>query len=472
MNDALNRIYAAFNPQRAATPQYYIDCSEARGESGLIENFLRHLTRASAEPGQYLRFLFSGHLGCGKSSELRHLCHLLKNPSLPYQPRYFPILIDATDYVDLFDVTLTDILLSAVTETAAALREELQYELKDSYFRKRFTEIKEFFLSEVEVNKAEYEVLGAKLEFQRLKSNPDARRKVRERLAPHAERMTTEMNRVFEEARLAVKRKTDSQGRQLYDDIILIFDNLEKIAKFEKAEGDLEANRELFIERYAQLTNLQVHSTFTISLRLARSVTDASKLAQFYGQEPVVLPMIKVFERGMRKPYEKGIQRLHRLLEKRLGGLTLEEAFASDALEYLIKYSGGHSRYLVSFVQQASTYTDDLPISLSAMKKAVKQTATTFSTSIPEFPENHWTRLAQLELSPDQKIVKGDEEYLKMLENLSIFEYLNGGSEDEFAEAAPWYAVNPIVRELRTFKNAVAQLRSEPAKQQPNLTQA
>ena len=42
-----------------------------------------------------------------------------------------------------------------------------------------------------------------------------------------------------------------------------------------------------------------------------------------------------------------------------------------------------------------------------------------------------------------------------MLENLSIMEYINGGNEDTFAEAEPWYAVNPIVRELKKFKDAI-----------------
>ncbi len=467
MNDSLNQIYSAFNPNKPATADYYVDCGEARGETGLAENFMRHLTRASASEDQYLRFLFSGHIGCGKSSELRHLCHLLKNPSKPFHPRYLPVLIDATDYIDLFDVTLLDILLAAVTEMAAALREEFGYEIKDSYFKTRFKEIKDLFLTEVELRKAGLDVLGMKLEFQRLKSNPDARREVRKRLEPHAERLTTEINRVFDEARLVIKRQTDSQGRPKYDDLILIFDNLEKIAKFEKVEGDLEANRELFIERYAQLTNLKVHTAFTISLRLAGSATDGSRLMNLYGQEPFVLPMIKIFERDTKQAYDKGIKRLHWLLEKRLGGLTLEQAFAPDAMEYLIKYSGGHSRYLVSFVQNASTYTDDLPISLSAMRKAVKQTAGMFARSIPESPVNHWLLLAKLELSANQQIVKGDEEYLKMLENLSVYEYLNGGSDDEFTEAAPWYAVNPIVRELLTFKDAVAQLQAQPTGTQP-----
>ncbi len=33
-------------------------------------------------------------------------------------------------------------------------------------------------------------------------------------------------------------------------------------------------------------------------------------------------------------------------------------------------------------------------------------------------------------------------------------EYINGGEGDPFAAAEPWYAVNPIVRELGQFKAA------------------
>jgi hypothetical protein len=48
----------------------------------------------------------------------------------------------------------------------------------------------------------------------------------------------------------------------------------------------------------------------------------------------------------------------------------------------------------------------------------------------------------------------GDPDFLAMLENLSVLEYINGGDGDPFAAAEPWYAVNPIVRELGQFKAA------------------
>ena len=43
-------------------------------------------------------------------------------------------------------------------------------------------------------------------------------------------------------------------------------------------------------------------------------------------------------------------------------------------------------------------------------------------------------------------------------ENLSVLEYINGGVDAPFALAEPWYAVNPIVRELQKFKATASTL--------------
>lgn len=64
----------------------------------------------------------------------------------------------------------------------------------------------------------------------------------------------------------------------------------------------------------------------------------------------------------------------------------------------------------------------------------------------------------ELDLSAVKKIDNGDSDFLVMLENLSILEYVNGGSEGSFEAAEPWCAVNPVVRELQKFKNGVRDL--------------
>ena len=77
MSDHLKHIYNACDPFLAASAEYYYDCSEARGSGSLTLEFQRHLGLAE----DYLSFLFSGHLGCGKSSELRSLARTLERES-------------------------------------------------------------------------------------------------------------------------------------------------------------------------------------------------------------------------------------------------------------------------------------------------------------------------------------------------------------------------------------------------------
>ncbi len=178
----LKHVYNACDPYEPATVEYYLDCASVRGNSALSHQFQKHLTLAD----DFRCFLFTGHIGCGKSSELEHLTHVLANPRprLPHS-RYFPILLNVSEYLDDYDVTVTDILLAIVTEMADTLRRDLGVELQDSYFTKRLNEIKHFFLSDVEINEGELTLPGAKLKILRLKRDPLARESVRAALQPN-----------------------------------------------------------------------------------------------------------------------------------------------------------------------------------------------------------------------------------------------------------------------------------------------
>ncbi len=445
MDEALKNIYNACDPDLPASSQYYFDCAEARGETAFAKVVRRHLTLADG----HLCFLLSGHIGCGKSSELKMLERTLTNVP-PTEDCYFPVIVDVSEYLDDFDVSMTDILLAIVTELADALRQTFNIELKDSYFTKRLNEIKNYVLSDAEIDKGELQLGFAKLQVQRLKKDPTARKKVRDILEPKVSSMLEEINLVFEEARLALKKlPPTSLLKQPCRDLVIILDNLEKIRKVGPVEEGLASQRELFLERYTQLTSMQAHFIYTVPLRLVRSA-DGPQLEQRYG--PLfVLPMIKVIERETRIPFTAGIESVRQILEKRLGGLKLDQAFTTEAIDFLLKYSGGHVRNLMIFARNACIYTNALPITLPAVQKAIRQTVNTYSSSIPE---THWEKLAKLDLSADQRIPNGDEDYLKMFENLSLLEYINGGDENIFEESEPWYAVNPIVRELKKFNEA------------------
>ncbi len=385
MFETLRQIFNACDPYLPASAEYYYDCAEARGSSALSLDFQNHLRLAN----DYVYFLFSGHIGCGKSSELKHLERTLINAA-PNRECYFPIMLNVSEYLDDYDAAPTDILLAIVTELGDTMRRKLGIELKDNYFVQRLNEIKEFLLSDVEINEGELALGFAKAKIQRLKKDPTARQKVRAVLEPKMSTMLEEINTIFDEARLAVKKAKAADGQRTCADIVLILDNLEKIRKISGLDEGLASQRELFLERYTQLTGMKAHFIYTVPLRLVRS-PDGPQLEQRYG--PLfVLPMI------------------------------------------------------------------NLPITLAASQRAIQQTVRTYSTAIPE---SHWEKLARLDLSSDQKIPNGDNDYLVMLENLSVLEYINGAGDDPFALAEPWYGVNPIVRELQKFKSAVQAVKNE-----------
>jgi len=458
MTDKLTELYNACHPLVPASPAQYVDCSRVRGDHALTTEFQSQLDRAQAP--HYLRFLFSGHIGCGKSSELRHLAETLENPA-PARPhkRHLAILLDASEYLDDYDVTPTDILLAIVAEVAATLREKGIGDLKDNYFVKRFNEVKEFFLTEVEIREGELALGGAKAKIQRLQKDPEARKKVRGKLQPQMTALLSEINTVFAEARLLMKEWKPPEGQDAFSDMVLILDNLEKIKRIAGHEEGAASQKELFIERAPQLTSLDVHVIYTVPLRFVRS--DGPQLLAAYGTAPFVLPMIKVIHRDGTYPYADGVACLREVLQKRAGDAPIDSLFDADALDWLFRYSAGHVRDLMGFVQQAISYTGEPPVTLDAAKRALRRTVSLFSASIPD---SHWPKLARLECSPERCIPSDDRDCQVMLEQVTILEYIDGedaGStvtDETFFDPVPWYAVNPIVRELREFKAAIANL--------------
>jgi hypothetical protein len=110
-------------------------------------------------------------------------------------------------------------------------------------------------------------------------------------------------------------------------------------------------------------------------------------------------------------------------------------------------------RDLLRFVRESTLYGDrTLPISLFAARKAVSENIIFHN---PRGGDEDWKRLAKLELSDGQEWHVQDPDHRRLLEQLYVMEYINGGEEDPFNEAVPWYAVHPIVRKLRPFLRAV-----------------
>jgi energy-coupling factor transporter ATP-binding protein EcfA2 len=439
MTDKLKIIFNACDPNEPADANYYIDCQKARGGDLLARKVKKRLDFLS---GNHLRFLFTGHIGSGKSSELKHLANKLENANEAIN--FFPVYVDVSDYLNFQDVTLDEIFLAIAVEIADAFHTKHKITLKDNYFRKKIDEIKDILTVPRKISKVEVGLpfgIG-KTEIQEIKSNDEAKQKLKDAINTDSRSLLDELNLFISNAELQLKKETT------YSKLVIIVDSLEKIQKFEGKGQGLESQKELFIERNTKLTEINAHIIYTVPLSLCRSI-HRPLLSQYYG-EPLVLPMVKTHYRGeFDKPFPEGCKAFENILTKRLDKITLDETFEQKALEYLIKYCGGSIRFLMMFIQEAIISTDELPITFDVARKSIQPTVRSYASSIKE---TYWDKLAELDVSDKQQIDNGDEEFWLMLENLTVMEYVNGDETDSLDDL--WYAVNPVLYEIGKFNTA------------------
>lgn len=456
---ALKTIYNACNPAVPASSKYYVDCDEVRGEGGMIATFRAHLRQADSP----LCFLFSGHLGSGKSSELIQLAHQLEVPPPPPGLPYLAIRMDASPYLDVEDVGLEDIFLMIITEVWATFAARLKMDLRGTPFARALEEVSDL-IKELQIDPevsigGSWGPIEAKLRLQRLRLDPTGRKKVRAALSPRLPTLIEEINELLEAARLLLLNRPLLPGETPFADFVLIIDNLEKIQKFAAMTTSLASYQSLFVDRATQLTGLRAHVIYTAPLELVRSLLAPQLRNRYSGL--YVLPMVKIQKRDG-TPYPAGVACLRKLLARRLEiePSALSQVFAPEALELLISKSGGHVRQLMSSVRESCAHATDLPISLQAARRAIRQMVSVYSTSIPE---SFWRKLAELDLDPQQQIRNGDPDYLSMLHNLMLLEYVNGGDDEAnwAAESGPWYALHPVVRLLPKFQSALERVKQE-----------
>jgi len=144
----LQRFYDSCDPSRililenSEDRQYYIDFASVRG--GKIIEILER-TIVSLSPNKPTCQLFTGHIGCGKSTELRRLEAELK------QEHFHVVYFESTQDLDMADVDVTDILL-AITRSVSENLEASGIRLRPKYFTTLFNEIADFLQTPIELS--------------------------------------------------------------------------------------------------------------------------------------------------------------------------------------------------------------------------------------------------------------------------------------------------------------------------------
>ena len=431
----LPRFYKACNPSKPLVVgsvddrQYYIDFSPVRG-SKIIESLKRTITLIS--PDEPTCQLFTGHIGCGKSTELLRLKLELEHQG------FHVVYFESSQDLDMADVDITDILLSVAGQVSESL-EAIKIKLKPGYFANLFIEIADFLQTPIDLN-AEAELsIGIGKITAKTKESPKLRRRLREYLEPRTAGILESINKEL------LQRATTELKRRGKAGLVVIVDNLDRVDIRPLPSGRSQPEY-LFIDRGEQLRKLNCHVVYTIPLALIFS-NDGETLKNRLGGglTPKVLPMVPVRLRSGEE-FQEGIALLrqmvlvrafpHETTEKQLELIT--EVFDSpETLERLCRVSGGHVRNLLGLLFDCLRQ-DNPPISRECLESVIRERRDYLTSCITD---DEWELLFQV---VQQQSVRGDLEYQTLLRSMWVFEYRD--------RAGTWFGVNPVLEEAQKFQ--------------------
>lgn len=423
----LDQLPQVFHPIKAlpAGDPRYVDCSEARGSRGVLKSMANQVRRAGRQSCQ----LFSGLRGCGKTTELNHLAQDLGDGSNG-KSYYFVVSCDTDESVDMSDVEYTDVLLALVSRTWSELK-RTGIDLEPGKLKSFVDEVKDLLASEVVPKSLTLGESLAKISFE-IKQNPNNRSLVRQQLQPRTTPFLEAVNEVVDRALI----KLAERG---YSGLVVIADNLDRIIPGSVLNSNRSKYDALFIDNAANLGGLNCHVIYTVPPGLVYS-RSGPNLTILYGGAPVVLPMVPTTSRDG-SPDPAGVAKMREILEKRAAyaGTTIRHLFDSgETVERICAASGGYDRHLISIVQTAGTYLDDLPITREAVETAISQIRDVFVYSVGA--REPWDMLREVAASKELGRIR---EHLGLLENSCVLAYRNG--------SGPWYDVHPIAKETREF---------------------
>lgn len=441
--------------------KYYIDFSSIRG-GPVVEELRDRITFFS--PDEPTCQLFTGHIGCGKSTELRRLESELKHEG------FHVVYFESSQDLEMGDVDIGDILLAIarrVSESLMALDEQIKLEqpkglqnLLRGAFKLLQTEIdlsaeaslpgigtvsastEGNFSAEVGIpgigqvtaNNEEgvsFVALGIGKIAAKTRNSTDLRSKLREYLEPRTTNIIDAINHELIEPAREKLKQVGKQG------LVVIVDNLDRVWSKPTAWGRSQPEY-LFIDRGEQLRQLNCHVVYTMPLALIFS-NEFSRLTSRFGTDPIVLPMIPVVQRDGRV-FEEGMALLRQMvLARAFPELSAEERLENqsivfdnpETLDLLCRMSGGHVREILRLLNDWIVKDRKLPLSRRGLDEVLKQKRNQMTLAIDD---DEWVLLRQVK----QRLqVIGDRGYEVLIRSMFVYEYRDGEGS--------WFDVNPIL---------------------------
>ncbi|MCG6133308.1 MAG: KAP family NTPase [Nostoc sp. LLA-1] len=426
----LSRFYKACNPSYTLNmgdmldKQYYIDFADVRG-CKIVEELQRTITRIS--PDEPTCQLFTGHIGCGKSTELQRLKAELAVAG------FHVVYFESSQDLDMADIDISDILLSVARQVSASL-EAIGIKLKPTYFTNLFREIGDFLQTPIDLTAQAELSLGIAKITAKTKDSTQLRNQLRQYLEPRTNSILQAINEEVLEKAIEQLKLRGQKG------LVVIVDNLDRVDMRPLASGRTQPEY-LFIDRGEQLRRLKCHLVYTIPLALIFSNEyETLKNRLGGGIAPKVLPMVRVRQRDG-SDYEPGMSLLRQLVLARAFPqipsndrlLLITELFDHlETLERICRVSGGHIRNLLGLLYSC-LQRQDPPFSRDCLEAVIKDYRDDLLLAIDEC---QWELLFEV---MQQQTVKGESDYQSLLRSMYLFEYRD--------PVGRWFGISPALAE-------------------------
>ena len=376
---------------------------------------------ALADPPNNTKFLFVGHTGCGKSTELSHLASLINSPSDEHsvlRDNYLPVQYSVSEVVGLYNIEFVDIALSMVLGIYQAM-EALGHTVDDAPARRVY----DWLYQEEEETKTRTHTMGGGIGLDvglgsiirlidvRLKSEGVVREEIRTRIRKFIPDLISLINQAIDEVSAITGKH-----------VLLIIDDLDKIQPLENA-------LRIFREHVRSLASFRCFVIYTapISLLYDPASTHASQTMEIH-----YMPMFRVRTRGgdQELPDAADVVTLREIVYRRVHPSLFEEG----VVDRLIYMTGGVLRELIRVIRGCCVYCQEYDLgqithnALDIQKSKLKGEY----YRMLEHDDYKWLRRVNRTKS------RADVN-MRHLESLCVLYYPNGKG---------WFDVHPVVREL------------------------
>ncbi len=365
--------------------------------------------------------LLCGHIGCGKSTELRQLAGYLERKKI-----FLVVYLDCESELNQNNLHYPDIMLGLANKLFERLAQKSINMDKSSLHR-----LKAWFSKKIETNtklkniSTEVTAGGSTVLdipfFVRLfstltnqiKNDSSYKKEIREVVKNSFAELTGMFNDFLPKAETVLEKNEGIRK------LLFIIDGTDKM------EPD-ESHR-LFIQDINQLTRIEANFIYCGPIHLLYE-----NLLMLQKFDHHTLPMIKIFQKGSNEKFQEGFNVLRQLIFRRIASGLFEAETVVDAF---IKFSGGSTRLLLRLLKYARRVSDMKKFRRQDVERAVHLLARDYWRFLRKEDYKTLCRVGNGENVGSSPVIK------KLLLNLAILEYNSG-----------WWSPHPVVKQLDGYK--------------------